>query len=217
MKLLREEIVAGIRNRGVTDRYPRFQSYAAGRVNATAGGFTGSELTGNCRCMVQAPDAQHAGRTGRGRAMYSRLAHGGDATDHEGLAGSWPSRPRRWTPASGNRTRTRRHVADQALEMIKQSLTRGPGSYCAALAAVKQVGESASCRPIWCPCSRTQNRVGHTLVDRGTGRRLCDLMEKMDRAALHDGGRGARPVGRCAAAANNSSRCRTRATWRCRA
>ena len=29
-----------------------------------------------------------------------------------------------------------------------------------------------------------QNNVGHTLDDRGTGRRLCDLMEKMDRDAL---------------------------------
>ena len=31
----------------------------------------------------------------------------------------------------------------------------------------------------------TQNSVGHTLSDRGTGRRLCDLMEKMDRDALY--------------------------------
>ena len=28
-----------------------------------------------------------------------------------------------------------------------------------------------------------QNRVAHTLNDRGTGRRLVDLMEKMDRGA----------------------------------
>ena len=35
--------------------------------------------------------------------------------------------------------------------------------------------------PVLC----TQNQVGHTLVDRGTGRQLCDLMEKMDREALH--------------------------------
>ena len=49
MKLLQEEIVLGIRGRNITDRFARFQSYAAGRVNATAGGYTGSELTGNCR------------------------------------------------------------------------------------------------------------------------------------------------------------------------
>ena len=49
MKLLQDEIVAGIKRRGITDRFARFQSYAAGRVSATAGNYTGSELTGNCR------------------------------------------------------------------------------------------------------------------------------------------------------------------------
>ena len=34
--------------------------------------------------------------------------------------------------------------------------------------------------PVLC----TQNQVGHTLVDRGTGRQLCDLMEKMDRDSM---------------------------------
>ena len=36
------------------------------------------------------------------------------------------------------------------------------------------------------PVLTTQNQVGHTLVDRGTGRQLCDLMEKMDRSAMLD-------------------------------
>ena len=31
----------------------------------------------------------------------------------------------------------------------------------------------------------TQNRVGHTLQDRGMGRRLCDIMERIDRNSLH--------------------------------
>jgi len=35
------------------------------------------------------------------------------------------------------------------------------------------------------PVLSSQNQVGHTIADRGTGRRLCDLMEKMDREALH--------------------------------
>ena len=49
MKLLRDEIVAGIRGRGITDRFARFQNYAAERVSTTAAAYTGSELTGNCR------------------------------------------------------------------------------------------------------------------------------------------------------------------------
>ena len=29
------------------------------------------------------------------------------------------------------------------------------------------------------------NHIGHTLNDRGTGRRVCDLMEKMDRSQFY--------------------------------
>ena len=40
---------AGIAKRQIGDTWARWQSYAAGRVNASAGKYTGSELTGNCR------------------------------------------------------------------------------------------------------------------------------------------------------------------------
>ena len=49
VELLQDEIVAGLRQRGITDRFWRFQSYAAGQLNASAGRYTGSELAGNCR------------------------------------------------------------------------------------------------------------------------------------------------------------------------
>ena len=49
IKLIQDEIVAGLKKRGITDRFARFQSYAIGKVNSSAGRYTGSELTGNCR------------------------------------------------------------------------------------------------------------------------------------------------------------------------
>ena len=49
MELLRDEIVTGIQRRGISDRYARFQSYAIGKLNSSAGRYTGSELAGNCR------------------------------------------------------------------------------------------------------------------------------------------------------------------------
>ena len=49
MELLRDEIIAGIRNRGISDRFARFQGYAIEKLNSSAGRYTGSELAGNCR------------------------------------------------------------------------------------------------------------------------------------------------------------------------
>ena len=68
--------------------------------------------------------------------------------------------------------------------MIKQALTEAQVSYCAALAPLSK-SEIRELQTYLVPVLSTQNQVGHTLVDRGTGRRLCDLMEKMDRDALH--------------------------------
>ncbi len=72
----------------------------------------------------------------------------------------------------------------------------GPGSgpagavgaqagYAAALAPLsrRELGELVrSLYPVLCG----QNHEGHTLVDRYTGRRMCDLLEKMDRRGLFD-------------------------------
>jgi hypothetical protein len=44
------------------------------------------------------------------------------------------------------------------------------------------------------PVLSTQNQVGHTLADRGTGRRLCDLMEKMDRESLYAAAEAFAPI-----------------------
>ena len=40
-----------------------------------------------------------------------------------------------------------------------------------------------------------QNGAGHTLSDRGTGRRMCDLMERMDRGALLSAAEALVPIG----------------------
>ena len=86
MKLLQDEIVAGIKSRGITDRFARFQSYAIGKVNSSAGRYTGSELAGNCRLkwydhlmrnMLAAPAEAE---------QFTRELHTAAVDDHEGLA-----------------------------------------------------------------------------------------------------------------------------------
>ena len=72
---------------------------------------------------------------------------------------------------------------EQALEVVKQALAEAQSGYAAALAPLtrREIGElTQNLYPVLC----AQNREGHTLVDRYTGRRLCDLLEKMDRSAL---------------------------------
>lgn len=194
VKLLQDEILAGLRRRGMTDRFARFQSYAAGRVNATAGKHTGSELTGNCRIRWYDHLMRNVLAAPAEAERFTRELHTVAIDNHEGLAkvlaiaatkmDAGERKPRKYTPPTSAR---------QALEIVKQALTEAQISYCAALAPLGK-SEIRKLRTYLVPVLSTQNQVGHTLTDRGTGRRLCDLMEKMDREALYSAAEGLAPL-----------------------
>ena len=76
----------GIRGRNITDRFARFQSYAAGRVNATAGSYTGSELTGNCRIRWYNHMMQNMLAAPAEAERFTRELHIAARDKHEGLA-----------------------------------------------------------------------------------------------------------------------------------
>ena len=185
MKLLQDEIRAGMKRRGIVDRFSRFQSYAAAKLNATAGRFTGSELTGNCRLrwydsmlrnVLAAPaEAERFTRQLHTAALDSRDGLAKVLTIAAGKMDAGQSKPRPFAAAKS---------AEQALDAIKQCLADAQVSYCAAIAPLSKP-EIRQLQAYLIPVLSSQNQVGHTLVDRGTGRQLCDLMEKMDRSALH--------------------------------
>jgi len=77
--------------------------------------------------------------------------------------------------------------------VIKQPLTQAQVSYCAALAPLNK-SEIQQLQTYIVPVLCSQNVVGHTLNDRGTGRLLCDLMEKMDRDALYSAADALAPI-----------------------
>ncbi len=194
MKLLQDEILAGIRRRGITDRLARFQSYAIGKVNASAGRFTGSELTGNCRLRWYDHLMRNVLAAPVEAEQFTRELHLAASDSREGLAQALAiaaakmdagvRKPRKPAPMTS---------AEQALDAIKQALTEAQVFYCAALAPLSKA-EIRELQEQLVPVLCTQNQVGHTLGDRGAGRRLCDLMEKMDREALHQAAEALAPI-----------------------
>jgi hypothetical protein len=194
IKLLQEEILGGFKRRGTNANFARFQSYTVGKVNSSAGRYTGSELAGNCRLQWYDHLMKHLIAAPADAEQFTRDLHTAVIDPHEGLAKTLAiaadkmdvggRKPRKPTPASS---------PEQALEVIKQALTEAQVAYCAALAPLSksEIRElQANLVPVLC----TQNTVGHTLNDRGTGRRLCDLMEKMDRASLHVAAEALAPI-----------------------
>ena len=71
----------------------------------------------------------------------------------------------------------------EAIDVVKQALIEARAAQAAALAPLTK-SEIAELSTNIYPVMLGQNRAAHTLNDRGTGRRLVDLMEKMDRGAM---------------------------------
>lgn len=210
VKLVQDEIVAGIKRRGITDRFVRFQSYAAGKMTATAGRYTGSEVTGSYRLkwydhlmrnMLAAP-AEAERFT---RELHTAVCRNGQwlpgvlsIAEAKMDLGAPKVRPAGAVAAPAGAApvmspHRRVASAEQAVEILKQALSEAQVCYCAALAPLDKA-EIRELQTRLVPVLCTQNQVGHTLSDRNTGRRLCDLMEKMDRAALYAAAEALSPI-----------------------
>jgi hypothetical protein len=184
MKLLREEIVNGLNRRGNAYRFAQFQNYAIGQVNNSAGRYTGSELAGNCRLKWYDHLMRNFLSAPAEAEQFTRELHIAACDDREGLVkvlniaalkmDLTPRKIHKLEPPTS---------PEQALDAIEQALAEAQSSYCAALAPLSK-SEIQELQVNLVPVLTTQNQVGHTINDRGTGRRLCDLMEKMDRSAM---------------------------------
>jgi hypothetical protein len=184
MKLLQDEIIAGFKRRGNGERFARFQSYANAKVYQSAGKYTGSELAGNCRLKWYDHLMRNVLSAPIEAEQFTRNLHTAVRDENEGLVKVLalaavkmdlaPRKVRKLVPPTS---------PEQALDMIEQALTQAQTSYNAALAPLSK-SEIQELQVNLVPVLSTQNVVGHTLADRGTGRRMCDLIEKMDRDSM---------------------------------
>ena len=82
---------------------------------------------------------------------------------------------------------------EEALNAVKQAVTEAKTAYLAALAPLTPAERSELQQGLY-PVLTEQNQVGHTLSDRGSGRHLLDLLEKMDRSSMYAAARALMPL-----------------------
>ena len=184
IKLLQNEIAAGLKKRRIEDKFARFRRYAASQL-ASSARRSGSELTGNCRLDWYANLLRNPLKAPAEAEEFTRLLHTAILNDHHGLAEALAiaadklDLKKRDVPTFAEVT-----SPEQALEVIRQALIDSQVAYAEALAPLSK-REIQTLVTNLIPVMISQNNVGHTLQRRGTGRRLCDLMEKLDRDAMH--------------------------------
>ncbi len=184
VELMEAEIRAGFKTRAIEGRWRQFCAYAAMKMDSTAGAFTGSEVTGNCRLrwydrLMRNPLAAPAEAE-----RFTRQLHAALVSDASGLAQALRlARQAMDAPPSEPVSLDKPDSPEAALSAVVQALEGAQAGYAKALAPLNRSELGELVRLLY-PVLAGNARQGHTLDNRGTGRRLCDLLEKMDRDGL---------------------------------
>ena len=194
MELMVQEIKAGLRLRHIEDNFARFENYAGYKLNSSAGPYTGSELMGNCRLSWYDHLLRNPLKAPIEAEAFTRNLHKAAIGDHRGLAEVLATAAEK-LDLSKRRPRSFPRVTSpqQALETLKHALCDAQIAYAAALAPLAK-SEIQELQRYLYPVMVGQNNTGHTLADRNTGRRLCDLLEKMDRDSMVAAGEALVPL-----------------------
>jgi len=186
LMLLEKEIASGLQKRRIDSSFARFRSYAAMKLDATAGPRRASEVTGNCRLAWYDHLLRNPEKAPAEAEQFTRQLHEALLGDHQGLDRALAI-GRAKMDLGRRETRKFAPVGspDEALAMVKRALTEAQLGHSRALSPLTRTELGELTRNLY-PVLVSQNRLGHRLANASTGRRLCNLMEKMDRAGIYD-------------------------------
>ena len=182
------EVQDDLKTRNLDRSFSTFRAYAGSRLDATAGPVRTSEVTGNCRLrwydrMMRdpLPAAEDAER-------FTRHMHQAVQHDPAGLDRAIRlARERMDIGPLESLTPSAVTSAAQALATLQTALNEAQAKYATAVAPLSQ-NEMAELAQRLYPILTGQCVIGHALGYPSMGRRLCDLLEKMDRRALFEAG-----------------------------
>jgi len=181
-----KEINSGMKDRGIEDRFAAFQAYAGQQLDSTAGQARTSEVTGNCRLkwydhLMRNPLKAPVDAEQFTRELHKALRGDAKGFDQALIMAREKMDAGKREPQKAVEVKS----PEQALDILKQALTKAQTAYAAAIAPLSKEEITYLGQQLY-PVLTGQMTIGHTLWDRSTGRYLCDLLEKMDRRALFD-------------------------------
>lgn len=193
--LIQQEMTGGFKDRQIDAQFAQFCRYLATKLNSTAGPYATSEVTGNCRLSWYDRLLRNPIKAPAEAEEFTRQLHEALRDENDGLCEALalarskmdlkrqPPRPEASSVSS----------PEEALEVLKAALCGAQSGYAEALSTLTRSEIAELSRNLY-PVLVTQNRNGHTLADRSTGRRMCDLLEKLDAGGLYKAVEALAPV-----------------------
>jgi hypothetical protein len=180
------EVKEGLKARNIEGNFSTFQSYAGEVLDTTAGQTWRSELTGNCRLRWYDRMMRNSLQAAVEAEQFTRQLHEALREDHKGLDRALAmAREKMDLGSRSSRTFSKVISPEQALETLKKAIADATTSYKAAFSPLSPDEVTWLSQYLY-PVLTGQCVIGHALGDPGNGRRLCDLLEKMNRGAMFD-------------------------------
>lgn len=194
LELLQQEMVAGIRARGIDQDFLRFRSYLGSKLYGSNAPHTGSELTGNCRLSWYDHMLRNPLPAVAESEQFTRHLHEAVLAGSQGFAQVLATARRKLDLPDRPLVKTAEAKSPaEVLELVEQAIIAAKVAHAAALAPLSK-SEVRELQASLYPVLTSQNNVGHTLGDRMTGRRMVDLLERMDRDAMFQGAEALAPL-----------------------
>jgi len=187
MDKLDDEIAKALAGReGVKEMFDRYQSYANGRLDASAGEKTWADKTGNCRLGWYDHLMRNHLQAPREAEEFTRSLHEAVQGDHRGLDRVLATaavkldltqhKLRKFKPIN---------APDEAIAVVKRALAQARAAHQAAFATLDTKERAELASRIYPATTAAVKKSGASFPNRSKARGLCDLVEKLDREALH--------------------------------
>lgn len=184
VKLLAPETVGQMHSTGVDSRFQQFLSYTASRLAATRGVYTGNEINGLARLSWFDHLLREPLRVPQEAEEFTRYLHAGALSDRAAGLRFLLRTARARMDVPPSTIELDEHWNDP-VEFLQRALVQAYNLYAQTVKPLSQAEFTELARRINYVMT-TNTVVGHTVNDRGSARRLVQLLEKMDRAAQWD-------------------------------
>lgn len=194
IRMMYDEIINGLNSRNMASKYGMFRNYAGTTLNNTRGVNTGSEIDGRFRLSWYDRLFRDPIRSVFEVEEFSRTIHAGLNGDHKDLAVTFSRmREKLDVPArtDGGVKFAKIETPLQAVQEVRRCITEAQMYHAKSMASLSPAEQNDLATNLY----STFNSInGHTIPQRGVGKRLCSTLMKMDRASMHNAAEALLPL-----------------------
>ncbi|MGL6226484.1 MAG: hypothetical protein ACRC10_07650 [Thermoguttaceae bacterium] len=188
VRMMYDEVMNGLAQRGMSEKYNMFRSYARSTLDKFASLNTGNEVDGRCRLSWYDRMYRDPIKSVFEVEEFTRKLHDGLSGNHRYLGETLKViRDKLDIPVRNDELHYSRATTPlEAVAEVKRCIMEAQAGYARAISTLTQAEQRELATTLY--PTFVANRVsGHTIPSRSVGRRLVLLLDKMDRTGIHEG------------------------------